>query len=123
MLMPYENDSAGIALMESNVAIVISYISPFGVWAISTIERKVNAAHSGIDVREVLFHMSDFGWVIFRYDIGVALPDDPHTAVVSFQLTDEGRILKALDDVPTYQEYVGDKMNKEITRQQLSDIL
>ncbi len=121
--MPYENNPAGIALMESHVGIVISYISPFGVWAVSTLTERVNQSHSQIDVAAVLSHMADFGWLAYRFDVPLALLDNPHQEVVSLQLTDEGRILKALASVQAYQAYINDKLENEVRRQRLNDIL
>ena len=121
--MPYENDAAGIALMESHVATVIRYISPFGVWAVNTITERVNQVNSQIDVVAILSHMADFGWLAYRFDIGLALVNNPHQEIVSFQLTDEGRILKSLGDIPTYHSFVANRRNEELRRQQLNDTL
>ena len=117
-----ENKEA-IALMESHVAIVMGFISPFGVWATPTIEKKVNSKHPEMQVRKVLFHMADYGWVVFRYDIGVALPESPNVEVLSFQLTDDGRKLKALGSVHLYHRYIEDKMSSEQNSKRLNDLM
>ncbi len=67
--------------------------------------------------------MSDCGWVNFRYDVALALPDNPHVEVTAFQLTDEGRILKDIGNVAAYRARLVEKTEAEIRRQQLNDVM
>lgn len=113
-----ETNQEELQEINNDVSVFLSYISPFGIFFVKSIQLRMIEKDTRFTferINTIISHLKDYGFIVYRFD-------DMEVGL-SIELTERGRILKALGTIDDFNKYTEERMLQELRRQQLSDRL